>query len=137
MSDAKPWLPELDDEIAPYFDAAREGRVCLQQCSECARWMYPHRRRCQECGSTDIEWRDASGRGTLYAHALQHRVYHPRHEGRTPLIMAWVDLEEGVRVPTNIVDADPHELRVGQAMQVTFETFPDGGVVPVFTPATT
>ena len=132
MTSSDSWLPPADETTAPFFEGAREGRLCLQRCEQCDTWMYPYRRRCQACGSTDVAWRDSAGTGTLYAHALQHRVYHPRHQGRTPLILAWVDLDEGVRVPTNLVDAEAAELRVGQRVEVTFETFPDGGVVPVF-----
>jgi uncharacterized OB-fold protein len=135
MSDTNHWLPEPNDLNRPFFDGARAGELRLQACRDCGGWMYPVRRRCQHCGSTALEWRTASGRGTLYSHARLAREYHPRHAGRLPLVLAWVDTEEGVRLPTNLVDCDPAAAKCGMAVQVTFETFPDGGVIPVFRPA--
>ena len=62
------------------------------------------------------------------------RPYHARHTERLPLILAQIDIEEGLRLNTNVVDVDPAELKVGDAVEVAFETFPDGGVIPVFKP---
>tara|TARA_B100000959_G_C14755439_1_gene530992 strand:+ start:238 stop:432 length:195 start_codon:yes stop_codon:yes gene_type:complete len=63
------------------------------------------------------------------------RAYHPRHQDRLPLILAQIDIAEGVRLMTNIIDAEPSDVRVGDAVVAAFETFPDGGVLPVFKPA--
>ena len=87
---------------------------------------------CGECGSGEIEWRDTCGRGTVFSHARLMRPYHPRHQDRLPLVLAQVDIEEGLRLMTNIIDIDPAQVRVGQAVEVAFETFEDGGILPVF-----
>ena len=133
MSDIKAWLPAADARNQPFFDGAREGRLRLQRCDDCAGWMFPVKQRCQHCGSTQLGWADASGRGTLYSHARLQRVYHPRHEGQLPML-AQVDLEEGVRVNTNLVDCAPTAAKVGMAVQVAFEATPEGGAIPVFRP---
>ena len=132
MSEARPWLPEPDDNNRPYFDGAREGKLRLQQCSDCGGWMFPVRKRCQHCGSTKLQWADASGRGTLYAHGQLQREYHPRHHGRLPVLMAQVDLDEGVRMNTNLVEIDAADAKVGMKLQVTFEISPTGEAIPVF-----
>jgi hypothetical protein len=134
MTEATAWLP-IDDQSQPFFEGASAGELRLQRCSDCRGWMYPLKKRCQHCGSTSLAWCAASGRGTVYSHARLQRVYHPRHEGRLPLILAWIDLEEGVRIPSNLVDCDPADVGVGMPVQVTFEQFPDGSVIPVFRPA--
>ena len=134
MSEVKAWLPEPDASNQPFFDGAREGKLRLQCCDDCSGWMFPVKQRCQHCGSTKISWRDASGRGTLYSHARLARVYHPRHEGNLP-VLAQVDLEEGVRINSNLVDCAPGVAKVGMAVQVAFERSPEGGAVPVFRPA--
>lgn len=134
MSD-QTWIPEPSAAAAPFFDGAREGKLRLQQCSSCNTWAYPPATICSNCGSNDMAWADASGKGTVYAHGRLARQYHPRHAERLPLVLAQVDIEEGLRLNTNVVDIDPAELRVGMAVTVTFETFPDGGVLPVFKPA--
>ena len=135
MSESSPWLPEPDELSRPFFEGARVGELRLQSCNACAGWMYPLKKRCQHCGSTDLTWRVVSGRGTLYSHALLQRVYHPRHERKLPLMLAWIDLEEGVRMPSNLVGCDPADARVGMVVQVTFERFADGAAIPVFSPA--
>jgi uncharacterized OB-fold protein len=132
MSETQAWLPEPDEKNRPFFDGARAGKLRLQQCGDCAGWMFPVRKRCQHCGSTKLQWADASGRGTLYAHGLLQREYHARHKGHLPVLMAQVDLDEGVRVNTNLVECDPADARVGMPVQVAFETSPSGEVVPVF-----
>jgi len=126
------WLPEPSEASAPFFAGAKESRLRLQCCNDCGRWTFPVRARCQSCGGTEIGWRDASGNATLYSFGLLHRVYHPRHEGRLPIVLAQVDLEEGVRLPTNVVGVEPAEVKIGMALRVGFETLPDGTVIPVF-----
>jgi uncharacterized protein len=135
VSEPRPWLPEPNDSNRPFFEGARAGKLRLQRCDDCAGWMFPVRKRCQHCGSTNLQWADASGRGTLYAHAQLQREYHPRHEGRLPVLMAQVDLEEGVRLNTNLVRCEPASARVGMQVQLTFEASPAGEVIPVFEPA--
>ncbi len=125
------WITPTE-ETQPFFDGADQGILRLQHCNDCEAWMYPHKERCQRCGSANLEWRDASGAGTLYAHAMLHRQYHPRHEGRLPIVIAWVDLPEGVRVPSNVVGTEPAELKAGQALTVDFERDPAGTAYPVF-----
>jgi uncharacterized OB-fold protein len=134
MSEAS-WIPEPSETTAPFFDGAKAGKLRLQRCRACAAWGFPPVSRCTECGSDEIEWADASGKGTVYSHALLQRPYHPRHQGRLPIVLAQVDLPEGVRVMTNLVDVAPESVRTGDAVVVAFETFPDGGVLPVFKPA--
>jgi len=129
------WIPEPSEATAPFFDGAKAGRLRLQRCTACGAWGFPPMSRCMECGSDAIEWADASGEGTVYSHALLRRPYHPRHQGRLPIVLAQVDLPEGVRVMTNLVDVAPESVRTGDAVVVAFETFPDGGVLPVFKPA--
>jgi len=129
------WIPEPAENTKPFFDGAHEGKLRLQVCTDCETWAYPVTNVCSNCGSTEIVWRDASGRGTVYAHGRLARQYHPRHEDRLPLILAQIDIDEGLRLNTNVVGIDPKELKVGDAVEVDFETFADGGAVPVFKPA--
>ena len=90
---------------------------------------------CPECSSHNIEWADASGEGTVYSHGRLQRVYHPRHKDRLPLVIAQVDIPEGLRLMTNIIDTETNPVKAGDAVVSAFETFPDGGVLPVFKPA--
>ncbi|MEZ5557086.1 MAG: OB-fold domain-containing protein [Pseudomonadales bacterium] len=135
MSETNTWLPAPDESNEPFFAGARAGELRMQHCTSCGGWVYPVKKRCQHCGGTTLEWKAVSGRGKLYSHARLAREYHPRHRDRLPLILAWIDLEEGVRMPSNLVGCEPADAKAGMAVQVDFEHFPDGGVVPVFRPA--
>ena len=134
MSD-QTWIPEPSEATAPFFDGAKQGKLRLQVCDSCGQWAYPLASICGNCGGTDISWRDAKGSGTVFAHGRLQRPYHARHKDRLPLILAQIDIDEGLRLNTNVVDIDPSELKAGDRVEVTFEEFPDGGVIPVFKPA--
>lgn len=135
MSESRQWLPEPDESNLPYFEGAKAGKLRLQRCTDCGHWMFPVRRRCQACGGTALAWADASGRGTVYTHALLRREYHPRHTGHLPVVMAQVDLDEGVRINTNLVDVEPGAVKSGMKVTVAFEHSPAGEAIVVFSPA--
>jgi hypothetical protein len=79
-------------------------------------------------------WKTASGRGVLYSYTQLQRAYHPRHEHNLPTVV-WIDLEEGLRISSNIVDCPREQIKAGMSVVVAFEHFADGGVIPVFKPA--
>ncbi|MCU1401397.1 MAG: hypothetical protein JWN62_4506 [Acidimicrobiales bacterium] len=87
---------------------------------------------CPRCHSTDLGFEAATGRGIVYSYAFLH---HPRHPAFDyPVLAALVELDEGVRLMTNLVDVDPLDVRVGLPVEVTFADTAGGGVVPVFRP---
>ena len=133
MSEQQNWLPELDESSRPFFEGAARGELCLQVCDQCENWMMPVKKRCTGCGGSELSWRTASGRGILYGHAQLHRVYHARHKAKLPMVV-WIDLEEGVRIYSNLVAGPDVDVKTGMAVQVEFEHFPDGGIIPVFRP---
>jgi hypothetical protein len=134
VSDPDAWLAEPDAASRPFFEGARDGKLVLQVCERCSAWQYPVRRRCIECGATALAWRAASGRGIVYAHGRLRRAYHPRHRERLPVLLATIDLEEGVRMSSNLVGVDPERVRAGMPVVVDFEPVPGGGAIPVFRP---
>ena len=129
------WIPEPTAATAPFFEGAKSGKLTLQKCNDCATWAFPPIHICSNCGSDDIGWQVASGRGTVYAHGRLARQYHPRHAERLPLILAQIDIDEGLRLNTNVVGINPTELKTGASVIIDFEEFADGGVLPVFKPA--
>ncbi len=128
------WIPEPGDASKPFFDGAKEGKLRLLQCTACNTWSYPPATLCSHCGGNELAWQDASGQGTVYAHGRLARPYHPRHKDRLPLVLAQVDIADRLRLMTNLVEVAPEDVHVGDAVEVCFETFPDGGVIPVFRP---
>ncbi len=129
------WIPEPTEATAPFFEGAKAGKLRIQRCDDCGTWSFPLMTQCQNCGSRNISWQDASGEGVVYAHGRLARPYHARHQERLPLVLAQIDTPEGVRLNTNIVGVDPAQVKAGDPVKVAFETFPDGGVLPVFEPA--
>jgi uncharacterized OB-fold protein len=128
-----PPIPRPDPETQPFWDAAREGRLDLQRCLSCDLLVWYPRRRCHRCGSGDLRWETVSGDATVHAFTVVHRSPDPSRP--TPYVVALVDLVEGARLMTNIVDVDPAAVRIGLAVRVRFRPL-DGDIeLPVFGPA--
>ncbi len=124
-------LPEIDEDTAPYWEACAEGRLLLQRCDACqALQTYP-RQRCAECWNNDLTWIEASGRATIYSFSIVHRPP-PGFEAESPYVLAIVELEEGIRMMTNIIDVAPEDVSIGQAVTVVFEQVTEGVALPKF-----
>jgi uncharacterized OB-fold protein len=131
--------PPVGVESEPFWEASREGRLLVQWCTSCDRGVFYPRVFCPHCanGAGTLEWRTASGRATVYAAGVEHR---PEAAGATfsggaPYCVALVDLEEGVRMLTNVVGCPPDDVRCGMAVTVTWEPLSDGRRLPLFEPA--
>ncbi len=121
--------PQPDDVTQPFWDGIAEGRLRLQRCASCGRHVFYPRAVCPHCSSAGLEWVDASGRGTLYSYSVVHRAP-PGFEA--PYAVALVDLAEGVRMMTRLVDVAIDDLAVGQALEVAIQGDP---ALPYFRPA--
>ncbi len=104
----------------PFFDAAREQTLLIQRCSECRRHQFYPRQVCISCGAADPEWVEASGRGTVHTFAVIHQQGMPGWRQETPYVAAVIDLEEGVRMTSTVIDIDPSDVTVGLEVEVTF-----------------
>jgi uncharacterized OB-fold protein len=119
--------PDLNPEIEPYFAAAAEGRLLVKTCVGCGESFHYPRALCPFCHSAETEWRDASGRGEIYAFTVLRRA-------PIPYAVASVRLAEGPQMITNIVDCDLDGLRSGMPVRVVFKPSIDGIAVPMFAP---
>jgi uncharacterized OB-fold protein len=128
-------LPTPDDVTRPFWDAAREGRFLVKRCRACERAHYYPRPFCPHCWSDDVDWEEATGRARLYTWSIVHQNDLPPWPERVPYVAAVVDLEEGPRAMTNVVDCEPEGLRVDLPLQVTFRATRDEVTLPVFRPA--
>lgn len=125
-------LPRPYQDTAPYWAAAREGRFVLQRCRACGRHQFYPRGVCSHCLASDLAWVEASGQGVVHSFTVNHRAPHPGFQGKTPFVLALVDLAEGPRMMTNIVDCDPETVRIGMAVEVCFEAVTDEVTLPMF-----
>ena len=119
--------PEANPETKPFWDAAAEGRLLVKKCVTCGQVHFYPRAICPFCGSDKTEWVTASGRGTVYSYSVMRRV-------PIPYALAYVTLEEGVTMMTNIVDGDLDAIRIGQRVTVAFKPSEGGPPVPMFRP---
>jgi uncharacterized protein len=125
--------PVVTDDSAVFWDAAAEHRLVAQRCTGCGALRHPPRPMCPHCGSLTFEAAELSGNGTLYSYALLH---HPRHPAfGYPVLAALVDLDEGIRLVSNLVDVEPAGVEIGMRLEVTFAATADDRSVPVFRPA--
>ena len=120
--------PETNPETKPFWEAAAQGRLLIKKCVTCGEAHFYPRAICPFCGSDKTEWVTASGRGTVYSYSVMRRV-------PVPYALAYVTLEEGVSMMTNIVDCDLDAIRIGQPVTVTFKPTGGGPPVPMFRPA--
>jgi uncharacterized OB-fold protein len=127
--------PPSSPEAEAFWEATRRERLVLPWCRHCeAPFWYP-RPVCPVCLSPDIEWREASGRGEVHAVSVMHRPGNPTMQDRVPYAVALVDLEEGVRIMSNVVGIEPGEVKVGMPVTVTWEALSDGRRLPLFEPS--
>lgn len=129
-------LPEPDAFTRPYWDAAGEGRLLIRRCAGCGLAHHYPREFCPYCWSEDVEWEHASGHATLYTWSVVHRNDLPPFGDRVPYVAAVVDLAEGPRMMTEVVECAHGDLRIGMGLTVTFRCGEEGGEsVAVFRPS--
>lgn len=124
--------PRVDAVTAPYWEAAAEGRLVLPRCRRCGRCHHHPRGLCPHCWSTDLEWVDAEGTGTVVTFSIVHQPPSPGFG--VPYVLAVVELAEGPRMMANVLDVDPAAVRIGMPVEVTFERR-DTTTLPQFRPA--
>ncbi|MER5297916.1 OB-fold domain-containing protein [Streptomyces lasiicapitis] len=127
-------LPETDAFTRPYWDAAAEGRLLIRRCHApgCGRAHHYPREFCPRCWGEDVTWEGASGHATLYTWSVVHRNDLPPFGTRVPYTAAVVDLAEGPRMMTELVDHEGVVLRPGLPLEVAFRERAEGVTVPVF-----
>jgi uncharacterized protein len=125
--------PIVTDDSAVFWDAAAQGRLVAQACADCGRLRHPPRPMCPYCRSLRVEVVPLSGRGTLYSYSVLHHPRSPLFD--YPLLTALVDLDEGVRVVSNLVDVELDDVAIGMPLTASFVPTVGGAQVPVFRPA--
>ena len=125
--------PNPNLETQRFWDATAEDRLELPRCDDCDHVVWYPRERCDQCGSTAVTWFEASGRGTVYSCTVTRRIPGSWRVA-APFVLAYVELDEGPRVVTNIVGCDPETVHIGQSVQVVFDPTPDGPALLRFTP---
>jgi uncharacterized OB-fold protein len=120
--------PTANPETKAFWDGTSRGTLLVKRCRSCGQAHYYPRALCPFCFSDATEWQPAAGSGTIYSYSVMRRA-------EIPYAIAYVTLDEGVTMLTNIVDCDLDALRIGQRVRVVFKPTDGGPPVPMFTPA--
>ena len=127
-------IPEADDVSRPFFEAGMKNEFVLMKCSSCSAYRLPAFESCDACLSPDYTWEKASGKGTVRTFAIMHQRYHAGFEPELPYNIAVVELKEGPRVTTNLVDVANDAISVGMPVAVAWEQH-DDVAIPKFRPS--
>jgi uncharacterized OB-fold protein len=125
----------MTELTAPYWNAAREGRLLVQECRACRQAWHPPLPRCPHCHAADTGWRQASGDGTVYTYTV---VRHPTHfafTDKVPYVLAIIELAEGPRLVTALTGVEPDAVRAGMPVRAVFRGVAAGVSLPYFEPA--
>lgn len=125
-------LPESDTAARPFWEGAQNHKLLIQRCKDCDNYQWYPKQFCIACGGRNLEMVEAGGRGSIYSFTVIYRG--PYDDIASPYAVAIVTLDEGVRLLSNIVNADPNALRCEMPVQVTYQPLRDGVVLPVFEP---
>ena len=128
-------LPIITEENRPFWEGCRQGKLLLQYCDQCQHYQFYPRLYCMHCGAENPRWVEASGRGVIYSYTIIYQNRSPEFVNDTPFNVAIVQLEEGPRMLSNIVDIDPADLRVDLPVTVVFDQVNDTISLPRFRPA--
>ena len=127
-------IPAVTERTAPYWEAARDGRLAVQECQWSRQVWHPPLPRCPHCHADTVGWRDVSGEGTVYSYTV---VRHPTHfafADKIPYILAIVALAEGPRLVTALTGIESDEARVGMPVRVVFRPVTETVTLPYFEP---
>ena len=125
-------MPVSTSDTEAYWKATGQGKLLIQRCDSCGVAQFYPREFCVSCLSDDITWVEASGKGRVYTFTLCHIPGNPSRADKLPYAIAMIDLEEGVRMLTEIVDSSYVLLRVGSPVELVFEKISEEFSLPQF-----
>lgn len=126
-------IPRLDQDNTFFWTSGADGLLRFLRCKDCQRFVHPPVPICPDCLGNDLEPEAVSGRATIATYTVNHQQWFP---GSEHYVIAWVAIEEqpDIRLTTNIVDVDEHEVEIGMPVKVVFEKIDDEVYLPLFTP---
>lgn len=113
-------LPKIEGDAAPFWQALNQGRIELQRCGACERWVFYPRPFCPSCLSRDVRWTEVAGTGRVYTFSVVRKPTNPYFFGEAPYVYAVVTLDAGVRLPTMLVECDPEKVAIDDPVEAVF-----------------
>lgn len=130
-------LPQpMTPEAKPYWDGLKEHTLMLPKCEDCGKPFFYPRALCPNCHSRRITWIQASGRGKLYSFEISHQSFNRAFKIKPPFILAMIELEEGPRMMSNLIniEPDPKVVKCDMPVEIVFEKLTDDITIPLFQP---
>ena len=125
-------VPQINKVNRPFWEAAKQHKLVLQKCVKCGHYLYPPGESCRSCLSDELEWVEISGRGIIYSWTVFHHVYHRAFKDEVPYAVVCVELEEGPRINSRLVDYKIEDIKIGLPLMVTFEDVTEEITLPMF-----
>ncbi len=135
MSELTPVVPAPTEHGLPYWKGARDHQLEFLRCGNCGRWANYVRLQCPNCGSRDLSWTRCSGRGALYSYSVLHRASSPAFKEKVPYVLAIIELEEGIRMMSHLINCDLAQIEMDMEVEVVFDDLDDDIAVPYFQPS--
>ena len=137
MEPDRPLPQPITPESKPYWDGLKQGKLMLPTCGDCRLTFFYPRGVCPRCQSRSITWTQASGRGRLHAFGIGAQSFNKAFKVPPPYVLALIELEEGPRMMSNLVNvqADPKTVKCDMPVEVVFHKLTDDLTVPLFQPA--
>lgn len=120
-----------DSDSRPYWEGLAQGELRIQRCNACSKAVFYPRALCPHCYADQLSWIVASGKGTIYSYTVAHQAFGP-FAADAPFVVALIELEEGVRMMSRLLDAPRERVTVGAAVKVTFEKVEEDLTLPYF-----
>ena len=127
-------MPAISSLNRPYWDGLKIRKVVLPKCNDCDRLWYPPAPFCPECWSRSFSWLELSGRGKVNSWVVFHQAYFSSFENDIPYSVAEVELEEGPRLLTNLVEVDDADIQIGMSVEIIFDDITDEVTLAKFAP---
>ncbi len=127
-------IPEVSENAREYWNGCKAHRLLLPKCRACGTVFFFPNKFCPDCLSEDIEWIEAEGKGTVHTFSIVYRPPGPAFAPDVPYVVAIIELAEGPRMMSNIVDVEPEDVRIGMPVEVTFEDITGDISLPKFHP---
>ena len=127
-------IPVMQPWTKEFWKGTKNSQLLIQECSDCQSKIFYPRQYCPECWSGNLKWSQASGKATVYSFTTTQDMVEPKFWADLPYVLALVDLEEGIRMMTRIVDCDPETVKIGMDVEVVFEDITEECALPMFRP---
>lgn len=132
MVEYKKPLPILDSDTRKFWEGCQRHELLIQRCEQCLGYRYPPRPICPHCFSMNTKWEEVSGKGEVYTFSVARMPLSPEWEPDIPYTIGVIQLDEGVRMVSNIIDCAPEDIEIGMKVEVAYDDITDKITLPKF-----